>query len=142
MTRSKVLAPIILLLLAVGLTAQAGCASSGNKKPTILVDQYNNVPADIQSQFLDRYRRFITGKERKEFEKLLTDEERDVFIENFWAKRDSDPATPENEFKKEVDDRIENIINESFFGTFKWWVQWGHGSCLSSSWRTRCCGFD
>ena len=112
MTRSKVFAPIILLLLMVG------CASSGNIKPTVLVDQYNNVPADIQSQFVDRYKLFITSKERKEFNKLLTDEDQKVFIDNFWTKRDPDPATPENEFKQKIDGRIEDVINEIFFGTF------------------------
>lgn len=110
MKKIKALVPVIFLLFAVG------CASGGHRKPTIFVDQYSNVPADIPSQFADRYRRFITGKERKEFEKLLTDEERQVFIDDFWAKRDLDPETPENEYKQKIDERIEDITNERFFG--------------------------
>src|SRR3989344_5802887 len=47
-----------------------GCASGGIKKPTVFVDQYNSVPADIPSQFLDRYY-FLIDKEEKEFKKLL-----------------------------------------------------------------------
>lgn len=43
----------------------------------------------------------ITGQERTAFEKLTTDEERNKFIEQFWARRDPTPGTPENQFKEE-----------------------------------------
>lgn len=108
MTRSKVLVLVVLMLFAVS------CASAGNKKPKIFVDQYNNIPADIPSQFLDRYY-FLIDKEEKEFKKLLTDDERQEFIDKFWAERDPDPTTPENERKDEIDERIEDIISERFF---------------------------
>lgn len=101
--------------LIVPLMFTAGCASAGMKKPTVFVDQYNNIPADIPSQFLSRYERFVTGKESKEFRKLLTDEERQVFIDKFWAERDTDPATPENEEKQRIDQLIDDITNERFF---------------------------
>ncbi len=109
MIKGKILVPIVLLLFAVG------CASGGMKKPTVFVDKQNNIPADIPSQFPDRYERFITGKEQKEFKKLMTDEERQVFIDKFWDERDPDPTTPENERKDEIDERIDNIANEVFF---------------------------
>ena len=32
----------------------------------------------------------ITGSEKKAFDKLVTDEERENFIENFWRRRDPD----------------------------------------------------
>lgn len=118
MKRSKefTFALFVLLLFAVGLTAQAGCASSGNKKPILYVDQPNFIPADIPSQFLDRYY-FLVDKEKKEFKKLLTDEDRQVFIDKFWIERDTDPMTPENEYKEKIDERIDDIANERFFGT-------------------------
>ncbi len=109
MTKSKVFALIVLLLFA------TGCASRGNKKLTVFDDKPNNIPADIPSQFLARYERFITNKERKEFKKLQTDAERQVFIDKFWAERDTDPSTPENEYKQEIDERIDDIANERFF---------------------------
>ena len=95
-----------------------GCASGGIKKPTVFVDQYNSVPADIPSQFLDRYY-FLIDKEEKEFKKLLTDEDRQVFIDKFWSERDTDPTTLENEYKEEIDDRIDDIVGERFFQSFK-----------------------
>ncbi|MDO8496469.1 MAG: GWxTD domain-containing protein [bacterium] len=107
---------LAIVLVALSLFA-GGCASSGIKKPTVFVDQHNSVPADIPSQFPNRYERFIDNKEHKEFEKLLTDEERQVFIDKFWAERDSDPTTLENEYKQEIDERIEDMVNERFFST-------------------------
>ncbi len=111
MTKSKILAVAILLLFVVG------CASSGNKNPIVFVDRNNNIPADTPSQFLNRYKYFITGKEQKEFQKLLTDEERLAFIDKFWAERDTNPVTPQNEYKQEIDDRIDDITNERFFSS-------------------------
>ena len=84
MTRSKKSGLIIALLLVFGVIAQAGCASGGIKKPIIFADKANNIPADILSQFVYRYERFITGNERKEFNKILTDEGRQAFIDKFW----------------------------------------------------------
>lgn len=111
MKRSKIFAVILLVLLPL----MFGCAS--NRKPKVIVDQPNNIPADIPSQFVDRYERFINGKERREFEKLSTDEQRQDFIDKFWAERDTDPSTPENEYKQKIDDRIDDIANERFFGS-------------------------
>lgn len=113
MTRNKVLVavPIFLFLFTVA------CASSGKRKPTVFADQLNNIPADIPSQFLNRYEQFVTGKEQKEFKKLLMDEERQAFVEKFWLDRDPDPSTLENERKQEIDDRIDDISNERFFST-------------------------
>lgn len=113
MTKNRMTALVAFLLIVVSV----GCASAGMKKPTVFVDQYNNVPADIPSQFPNRYERYISGKELKEFKKLLTDEERQVFIDKFWLDRDTNPSTPENEYKQEVDERIDSIANESFLST-------------------------
>ena len=43
----------------------------------------------------------ITNEERAAFKVLSTDEEKDLFIEQFWARRDPTPDTLENEFKEE-----------------------------------------
>jgi GWxTD domain-containing protein len=51
---------------------------------------------------------YIIGpKEKAVFLQLSTDRERDMFIEAFWKARDTDPATPQNEFKDEHSRRIE-----------------------------------
>jgi len=51
---------------------------------------------------------YIIGpKEKEVFLQLSNDRERDMFIEAFWKARDTDPATPQNEFKDEHTRRIE-----------------------------------
>lgn len=43
----------------------------------------------------------ITEQERAGFLALLTDKQRDQFVDEFWARRDPTPSTPQNEFKEE-----------------------------------------
>lgn len=43
---------------------------------------------------------FLTGEEVKEFKKLKTERERELFISNFWKRRDPTPKTEENEFRE------------------------------------------
>jgi GWxTD domain-containing protein len=43
----------------------------------------------------------ITDKERADFKKLQTARERELFIEEFWKRRDPTPGTARNEFKEE-----------------------------------------
>jgi GWxTD domain-containing protein len=55
----------------------------------------------------------ITVEERKAFERLRTDEEREQFIVQFWLRRDPTPGTAVNEFKQEHYRRIA-YANERF----------------------------
>jgi GWxTD domain-containing protein len=55
----------------------------------------------------------ISDEEREAFKKLTNDEERDQFIEQFWARRDPTPDTAENEYKEEIYRRIA-YANEHF----------------------------
>src|SRR3977135_684227 len=48
----------------------------------------------------------ITEAEQTAFKKLRTNEERENFIERFWAIRDPDPDTQENEYKDEYYERM------------------------------------
>jgi GWxTD domain-containing protein len=63
------------------------------------------LPANY-ADFLSKVRYIITGREEKAFLKL-PDSEKDQFIEEFWKRRDPDPETEENEFKKEYFGRID-----------------------------------
>ena len=57
--------------------------------------------------WLDRDVRYIVSpEERSVFRKLRTDSERKEFIEQFWYRRDPNPATALNEFKEEHYRRI------------------------------------
>jgi len=49
----------------------------------------------------------ITPKEKEVFLQLETDQQREKFIEAFWKVRDTNPNTPENEFKTEHYRRIQ-----------------------------------
>ncbi len=62
----------------------------------------------------------ISEEEKAVFLKLSTDDERDRFIEQFWARRDADPSTPENEFKEEHYRRIQ-YANERFAAGIAGW---------------------
>jgi GWxTD domain-containing protein len=55
----------------------------------------------------------ITDEERAAFDRLNTDEQREQFIENFWARRDPSPGTIDNEFRNEYYRRI-FITNQLF----------------------------
>ena len=55
----------------------------------------------------------ITNEEKKAFDALKTDEERENFIENFWRRRDPNPDTEENEYRDQYYERIA-YANEHF----------------------------
>lgn len=62
----------------------------------------------------------ITGDEKKAYNKLTTDEERENFIENFWRRRDPDPDTEENEYREEYFERIA-YANEKYASGIPGW---------------------
>ena len=68
----------------------------------------------------------ITDEERKAFQSLSNDEERDAFIEQFWLRRNPNPDSPENEFREEHYRRIA-YANEHFAaGKPGWKTDRGH----------------
>jgi len=64
-----------------------------------------NLPARDWYEGPVRY--LLTWEEEKKFRALTTDGERAAFIEDFWARRDADPATPANEFEIRFWKRVE-----------------------------------
>jgi len=62
----------------------------------------------------------ISDEERSAFKQLSNDEERDNFIEAFWARRDPTPDTPENEYKEDHYRRIA-YANEHFAAGIPGW---------------------
>lgn len=72
------------------------------------------IALDPESQDFYEYAYLImTGVEKNIFRHLPDKEARAEFIEDFWAKRDPDPDTEENEFKQEFFRRIE-YANQRF----------------------------
>jgi GWxTD domain-containing protein len=62
----------------------------------------------------------ITPEERSTFKSLTTDEERENFIDAFWARRNPDPREPGNSFKAEHYRRIV-YANEHFASGIPGW---------------------
>jgi GWxTD domain-containing protein len=62
----------------------------------------------------------ISDEERKVFQHLNTDEERENFIEQFWLRRDPTPDTEENEYREEHYRRIA-YANETFASGIPGW---------------------
>ncbi len=95
-----------LVLLILGLVS---CGGSGQK-----------IVLDPESRDFYQYAQLIMTKVEKSIFNHLPDKEaREEFIEDFWAKRDPDPGTEENEFKDEFSRRIEyanNRFKEGFPG--------------------------
>lgn len=81
----------------------------------------------------------ITKEERRAFDALTTDEERENFIENFWRRRDPNPDTEENEYREEYYERIA-YANEHFASGIPGWktdrgrvyIAWGKPDSIES----------
>lgn len=63
--------------------------------------------SENEKDFISKARYIIKKHEKKAFYSLVTAEEREDFIEDFWKKRDPDPSTEENEYKEEYFDLID-----------------------------------
>ena len=66
-----------------------------------------NLPDRYRTWLQDEVNYIINNDEKNAFLKLGTDDERDKFIENFWAVRNPTPGSPDNAYKAEIYQRIE-----------------------------------
>lgn len=81
----------------------------------------------------------ITKEEKRAFDALATDEERENFIENFWRRRDPNPDTEENEYREEYYERIA-YANEHYTSGIPGWktdrgrtyIAWGKPDSVES----------
>jgi GWxTD domain-containing protein len=77
--------------------------------------------AELLEEWPDRYVRWIlTKSEREAYKRLATDEDRLAFIELFWARRDPNPETPENEYRREYLERYAFVANHLSAGRPGW----------------------
>jgi GWxTD domain-containing protein len=75
----------------------------------------------VYKRWLDEdVRWIITDEERKTFNALKNDEEREQFIEQFWLRRDPDPDTDTNEYREDYYQRIA-YANEKFTSGIPGW---------------------
>jgi len=97
--RRRALLPILVLALAGALGAQTKVREK-------------DLPARYQD-WLKLTTTFTLPAEREVFLSLTSDRERDIFIEAFWKQRDPTEATPQNEYKGEMEERFK-YVNEFF----------------------------
>lgn len=98
-------------------------------KPTPPNQNPEDKPRNVRSEVKEVYKNWIkkdvpyiiTSEEKKAFNALKTDEERENFIENFWRRRDPNPDTEENEFREEYYERIA-YANEKFASGIPGWM--------------------
>jgi GWxTD domain-containing protein len=74
----------------------------------------------VYKEWVDEVRYIMTDEELRAFRALKTDEERDKYIGVFWARRDPDPDTPENEYKDQYYERMQ-YANEHFSSGIPGW---------------------
>lgn len=77
--------------------------------------------SDLLEKWPDQYVRWIiTDAEKEVYESLPTDEEKLKFIEFFWARRDPNPETVDNEFRAEYLERFAFVANYMSAGKPGW----------------------
>jgi GWxTD domain-containing protein len=95
-------------------------------------DLFNELDSQYKKWLNEDVVYIITPEERSAFLHLSTNEERESFIENFWARRNPDPDSPENTFKEEHYRRIA-YANEHYASGIPGWktdrgriyIMWG-----------------
>lgn len=83
---------------------------------------------DLEKELLPVYRDWlngpvsyiITAEERSAFLHLETNEEREIFIENFWERRNPDPGSADNSYKEDYYERIA-YTNEHYSSGIPGW---------------------
>ena len=121
--RSFALTLVLFVLGSISIIAQPG----GKDKDKPSVDPTLN-PRNVKPELKDAYKRWlntdvayiITKDEKRAFLALVTDEERENFIENFWRRRDPNPDTEENEYREQYYERIA-YANEHFTSGIPGW---------------------
>jgi GWxTD domain-containing protein len=111
----------IFVIFSLGLNIDYSFSTSPAKKST---DKKRKQSADLA----DHYKKWlnedvayiITDEEKSVFKSLKNDEERESFVEQFWARRNPDPRSPDNTFKEEHYRRIA-YANEHFASGIAGW---------------------
>lgn len=107
---------LVLALVSPGLTAFAQDKKEDKKRR-----RSSESTKSVYKRWVDEdVRWIITDEERKTFNSLKTDDEREQFIEQFWLRRDPDPDTDVNEYREDYYQRIA-YANEKFTSGIPGW---------------------
>jgi GWxTD domain-containing protein len=112
---------LMLTLALSSFTVFAQDDKKNDKKKEQKAKQTRESISSVYKRWLDEdVRWIITDEERKTFQALKTDDEREQFIEQFWLRRDPDPDTDANEYREEYYQRIA-YANEHFTSGIPGW---------------------
>ncbi len=100
--------------LAAGILAATAVVSLASWKATSVQHQASAAESSAEKALPPAYAKWIEGpisyiiepQEKAAFLRLTANEERDEFIKQFWARRNPNPGSPENAFKKEFYRRV------------------------------------
>lgn len=137
---------LTLAAAVIGVAAGAGYAQKDKDKGRA-ADDATQKARNVKPELKEAYKRWrntdvayiITKEEKRAFDALTTDEERENFIENFWRRRDPNPDTEENEYREEYYERIA-YANEHFTSGIPGWrtdrgrvyIAWGKPDSIES----------
>lgn len=110
--RKTLLVLVVATLLAVVPTVAAQ-NRGGGVDPQNKQRQVKEEPNNAFKKWLEDVGPIISEPERKTWDQLQTNEERERFIEAFWRRRDPDPDTEANEYREAYYERIA-YVNEHF----------------------------
>jgi GWxTD domain-containing protein len=144
MSKKKFIRNLVLSSSMLLTGVSVGFAQKTESTPPINPDEKpRNVKAEVKEVYKNWLKKdvayIITSEEKKAFNALKTDEERENFIENFWRRRDPNPDTEENEYREEYYERIA-YANEHFASGIPGWmtdrgriyVTWGKPDSIES----------
>lgn len=145
MSGSRFVKGIGMSALAMSFAAGAIVAQPPDKnKP---VEDVSTKARNVKPELKEAYKRWlntdvayiITKEEKRAFQALQTDEERENFIENFWRRRDPNPDTEENEYREEYYERIAYANQHYTSGIPGWktdrgriYIAWGKPDSVES----------
>ncbi len=125
MSKIKLIRNFALATSVLAATASVSFAQKDKEQPSQdPTGKVRNVKVEVKKVYKDWVNKdvayVITGDEKKAFNQLKTDEERENFIENFWRRRDPNPDTEENEYREQYYERIA-YANEHFASGIPGW---------------------
>ncbi len=144
MSKVKSVRNLALTGLFLASTVTIGMAQDPKSTPS---QDINDKARNVKPELKEVYKKWInndvlyiiTKDEKKAFNQLKTDEERENFIENFWRRRDPNPDTEENEYREEYYERIA-YANEHYASGIPGWrtdrgrtyIAWGKPDSVES----------
>ena len=144
MSKIKLFSNLVIAIVIAALGAVAVLAQPPDKKdPNDPTKNTRNVKKEVNDVYKNWKNNdvayIITPEEKKAFDALKSDEERENFIENFWRRRDPNPDTEENEYRDQYYERIA-YANEHFASGIPGWktdrgriyIAWGKADSVES----------